>query len=247
MGALRLKRGWVFGLVFAFLFSLLFFSTLSLGADEYYKARKEMVEWQLKDRGISDEKVLLAMETVPRHLFVPKFLMGRAYSDYALSIGYGQTISQPYVVALMTEMLGLKPDWKVLEIGTGSGYQAAILSLIVKEVYTIEIRTILAGEAKKRLFDLGYKNVSVKSGDGYFGWEDKAPFDAIIITCAVNHIPPPLLSQLKEGGKLVLPLGNPAYFQNLTLVTKTGEDFIIDYKMTGFVFVPMTGEAEKRR
>ena len=247
MRVLRLKRGWAFGLVLAFLFSLSLFHSISLSADEYNKARKEMVEDQLKSRGISDKRVLSAMETVPRHLFVPKYSLDRAYSDYALPIGYGQTISQPYVVALMTEMLGLKPDWKVLEIGTGSGYQAAILSLIVKEVYSIEIRTILAGEAKNRLAKLGYENVTIKDGDGYFGWEDKAPFDAIIITCAVNHIPPPLLSQLKEGGKLVLPLGNPAYFQNLTLVTKTGEDFIIDYKMTGFVFVPMTGEAEKRR
>ncbi len=247
MGVIRLKRGRVFEFIFIFLFLISFFPPVSLGADEYYKARKDMVEDQLKGRGISDKKVLYAMETVPRHLFVPKYSVGRAYTDYALPIGYGQTISQPYVVALMTEMLGLESDWKVLEIGTGSGYQAAILSLIVKEVYTIEIKAILAGEAKKRLWDLGYKNITVKDGDGYFGWKDKAPFDAIIITCAVNHIPPPLLSQLKEGGKLVLPLGSPAYFQNLTLITKTGEDFIIDYKMTGFAFVPMTGEAEKGR
>lgn len=247
MVVLRLKRGRVLEFIFVFLFLFSIFPPVSLGADEYDIARKNMVEDQLKRRGISDKKVLSVMETVPRHLFVPKYSIGRAYTDYALPIGYGQTISQPYVVGLMTEMLGLGPDYKVLEIGTGSGYQAAILSLIVKEVYTIEIKTILAGEAKKRLGDLGYKNVTVKNGDGYFGWEDKAPFDAIIITCAVNHIPPPLLSQLKEGGKLVLPLGNPAYFQNLTLITKIGEDFIIDYKMTGFAFVPMTGEAVKRR
>ena len=230
-------------LIFTILFVFLALST-GFAEDKYEDARKEMVEYQIKRRGITDEKVLSVMATIPRHLFVPSKYQGKAYGDYPLPIGYGQTISQPYIVALMTEILELEPDFRVLEIGTGSGYQAAVLSLIVDEVYTIEIKEALASEAETRLMKLGYSNVFVKDGDGYFGWPDAAPFDAIIITCAVNHIPPPLLEQLKDGGRLILPLGSTLYAQTLTLVTKEGEDYTVKH-LLDVRFVPMTGEAEK--
>jgi protein-L-isoaspartate(D-aspartate) O-methyltransferase len=205
-----------------------------------------MVENDIKGRGIKDKKVLEVMGRIPRHLFVDENLRDRAYADYPLPIGEGQTISQPYVVALMTESLLLKPTDKVLEIGTGSGYQAAVLAEIVKEVYTIEIRKYLADMAAKRLKDLGYKNVKVKHADGYFGWEDYAPFNAIIITAAANHIPPPLIKQLKEGGRLIIPLGSTVYYQVLTLATKKkGELDVV--QMGPVAFVPMVGEAEKKR
>jgi protein-L-isoaspartate(D-aspartate) O-methyltransferase len=205
-----------------------------------------MVENDIKGRGIKDKKVLEVMGKIPRHLFVDENLKGRAYADYPLPIGEGQTISQPYVVALMTESLLLKPTDKVLEIGTGSGYQAAVLAEIVKEVYTIEIRKSFADMAAKRLKDLGYKNAKVKHADGYFGWEDYAPFDAIIITAAANHIPPLLIKQLKEGGRLIIPLGSTVYYQVLTLATKKkGELDVV--QMGPVAFVPMIGEAEKRR
>jgi protein-L-isoaspartate(D-aspartate) O-methyltransferase len=216
-------------------------------ADDLYQAkRREMVENQIKGRGISDRRVLAAMEKVPRHLLLDRSLWSRAYADHPLPIGEGQTISQPYVVALMSEGLRLSPSDRVLEIGTGSGYQAAILAEMVKEVYTVEIRKGLAKRAAERLKELGYRSVWVKYADGYFGWEEHAPFDAIIITAAVNHIPPPLLKQLKEGGRLILPLGSTVFYQNLTLVTKKkGGDLSVEQK--GEVnFVPMTGEARKR-
>jgi protein-L-isoaspartate(D-aspartate) O-methyltransferase len=169
----------------------------------------------------------------------------QAYEDHPLPIGEGQTISQPYVVALMTEALRLKRGDRVLEIGTGSGYQAAILAEIVQEVYTIEIRKNLADRAGLVLKELGYKNVKVKSGDGYFGWEEAAPFDAIIITAAANHIPPPLIRQLKEGGRLIVPLGNTVYYQTLILATKRRGQ--LDVEQLGPVaFVPMVGEMRKR-
>jgi protein-L-isoaspartate(D-aspartate) O-methyltransferase len=205
-----------------------------------------MVENDIKRRGIKDKKVIEAMGKIPRHLFVDENLRNRAYADYPLPIGEGQTISQPYVVALMTEALRLKPADKVLEIGTGSGYQAAVLSEIVKEVYTIEIRKSLVDTAAKRLKDLGYRNVKVKYADGYFGWEEYSPFDAIIITASANHIPPPLIKQLKEGGKLILPLGSTVYYQTLTLVTKKKGDLDVE-QIAPVAFVPMTGEAERRK
>jgi protein-L-isoaspartate(D-aspartate) O-methyltransferase len=216
-------------------------------ADDLYLAkRREMVEQQIKGRGIRDRRVLAAMEKVPRHLLLDKTLWSRAYADHPLPIGEGQTISQPYVVALMTEELRLSPSDRVLEIGTGSGYQAAVLAEIVKEVFTIEIRKGLADRAAKALKEQGYRNVLVKYADGYFGWEEHAPFDAIIITAAVNHIPPPLLKQLKEGGRLILPLGSTVFYQTLTLVTKKkGGDLSVEQKGE-VAFVPMTGEAWKR-
>jgi protein-L-isoaspartate(D-aspartate) O-methyltransferase len=214
--------------------------------DIYMEKRHAMVENDLRDRGIKDTRVLEVMEKVPRHLFVDASLRGKAYADHPLPIGEGQTISQPFVVALMTEALRLKPEEKVLEIGTGSGYQAAVLAEIVKEVYTIEIRRSLADRAAKRLDALGYTNVTVKYGDGYFGWEDYAPFDAIIITAAANHIPPPLIQQLKEGGRMILPLGSTFFHQTLTLVTKVKGELEVK-EMESVAFVPLIGVGEEKR
>ncbi|MEW6416996.1 MAG: protein-L-isoaspartate(D-aspartate) O-methyltransferase [Nitrospirota bacterium] len=226
---------------------LLFLASYLSAADPYIQKRQAMVENDIKGRGIKDKKVLDVMGRIPRHLFVDEGLRNRAYADYPLPIGEGQTISQPYVVALMTEALRLKPADKVLEIGTGSGYQAAVLSEIVKEVYTIEIRKSLSDIATKRLKNLGYVNVKVRYADGYFGWEDHAPFDAIIITAAANHIPPPLIKQLKEGGRLIIPLGSTVYYQTLTLVTKKKGGYLDVEQMGSVAFVPMIGEAGKKR
>ena len=212
--------------------------------DEYERARRLMVENHLKARGVADPRVLEVMGRLPRHLFVDPSTRGQAYADNPLPIAEGQTISQPYVVALMTEALGLNGSERVLEIGTGSGYQAAVLAEICDEVYTIEIREGLAKSAEELLSTLGYANVHVKWADGYFGWEEHAPFDAIIITCAVNHVPPYLIHQLRDGGRLVLPLGNITYYQTLTLIEKRGEEFTVTY-ITSVRFVPMTGEALK--
>lgn len=212
--------------------------------DEYAKARTDMVKSQIQKRGVSNRNVLKAMAAVPRHEFVPGDLRDRAYEDHPLPIGEGQTISQPYIVALMTEQLGLSSESRVLEIGTGSGYQAAVLSKIAKTVYSIEIKEKLHHRASGILRPPAYSNVATKHGDGYYGWKDAVPFDGIMITAAVNHIPPPLLKQLKDGGKLILPLGNPFGYQNLTLVTKTGEDYKVK-QITGVLFVPMTGRALK--
>lgn len=212
----------------------------------YAKRRQKMVEEQLLSRDITDSKVIETMRKVERHLFVSPAYRNEAYEDYPLPIDEGQTISQPYIVALMTQCLSLKGGEKVLEIGTGSGYQAAVLADIVSEVFTIEIRENLAKKASQTLESLGYKNVKVKWADGYFGWEEYAPFDGIIVTCAANHVPPPLFQQLKEGGRLVIPLGSTLYFQTLTLITKKeGKPrvrHILDVR-----FVPMMGEAEKRK
>jgi protein-L-isoaspartate(D-aspartate) O-methyltransferase len=233
----------------AFLFIILpslFLPSSSYPIDLFEKSRQHMVEHDLKARGIKDRKVLDVMATIPRHLLVDASLRDRAYEDYPLPIGEGQTISQPYVVALMTEALRLRPTDRVLEIGTGSGYQAAVLSRLVKEVFTIEIRKTLADRAEIALRELGYRNVNVKYGDGYFGWEEQGPFDAIIITAAANHIPPPLIRQLKENGRLIIPLGSTVYFQTLTLAVKKKGELELE-QMTGVAFVPMTGEAQKKR
>jgi protein-L-isoaspartate(D-aspartate) O-methyltransferase len=213
--------------------------------DPYALKRQQMVERDIRERGLEDPVVLKVMGKVPRHLFVDESLWNRAYGDHPLPIGEGQTISQPYVVALMTAALRLRSDDRVLEIGTGSGYQAAILAEIVKEVYTIEIRKPLADKAAERLAQLGYRNVKVKCGDGYFGWEEHAPFDAIIITAAANHIPPPLIKQLKEGGRLIVPLGSTVYFQALTLATKRGGELDVE-QISPVAFVPMIGEVQKK-
>jgi protein-L-isoaspartate(D-aspartate) O-methyltransferase len=215
-------------------------------SDPYREARKEMVQHDLRGRGIRDARVLKVMAEVPRHLFVDERYRGEAYADHPLPIGEGQTISQPYVVALMTEGLKLKPSYRVLEIGTGSGYQAAVLAGIVKEVYTVEIRKILADRASGRLKALGYGNVTVRYADGYFGWERAAPFDAIIVTASANHIPPPLIRQLKEGGTLIIPLGSTVFYQTLTLVRKKRGGELSVEQLGPVAFVPMTGEAQKR-
>lgn len=212
------------------------------GLDKYGIERKNMVDTQLKTRDIRDDKVLVVMERVERHKFVPANLIGQAYEDHPLPIGYGQTISQPYIVALMTQNLDVRTEDKVLEIGTGSGYQAAVLAELVKDVYTMEIVKELAESAAERLDNLGYENIKVKNADGYFGWEDYAPFDKIIITAAANHIPPSLLEQLEDDGKLIIPLGSTLRFQTLTLVTKKGDDLETEF-ITGVRFVPMTGKA----
>jgi protein-L-isoaspartate(D-aspartate) O-methyltransferase len=201
-----------------------------------------MVSRQIEARGVRDRDVLEAMRSVPRHLFVPQGLRERAYADSPLPIDAGQTISQPYIVALMTELLELKPQQKILEIGTGSGYQAAVLSTLVEEVFSIEIKETLHRQAAERLEELGYSNVRTRHGDGYFGWEEEAPFDGIMITASVDHVPPPLLQQLVDGGKIVLPLGHPFSFQNLVVVTKMGDDYRLR-QITGVLFVPMTGKA----
>jgi protein-L-isoaspartate(D-aspartate) O-methyltransferase len=206
--------------------------------------REKMVEIQIKARGVKDPRVLSALLKVERHRFVPEGYVNSAYSDQPLPIGEGQTISQPYIVALMTELLELKGDEKVLEVGTGSGYQAAILAELAKEVYTVEIVESLASTAKNRLLELGYQNIRVKSGDGYLGWPEAAPFDAIIVTAAPDHIPKPLLDQLKEGGRMVVPVGT--YTQELEkIVKRSGKMEKID--VIPVLFVPMTGEGIKQK
>ncbi len=195
-------------------------------------------------RGISDPRVLHAMEAVPRHLFVSPEREHEAYGDYPLPIGYGQTISQPYIVALMTELLELKDTDKVLEIGTGSGYQAAILSLLAKEVYTLERIPALADAARERLRRLGYHNVHVRVGDGYHGWPEHAPYDAIMLTCAAEDVPPPLIAQLRDGGRLVAPVGAPHGFQHLILLSKKGRE-VSRREVTGVVFVPLRRGTEE--
>jgi protein-L-isoaspartate(D-aspartate) O-methyltransferase len=219
---------------------------LSVESDAYQLERFRMVETQLRGRDIQDPKVLKVMSRVPRHLFVPTGLAREAYADHPLPIGEGQTISQPYIVALMTQLAGIKQGEKVLEIGTGSGYQAAVLAEMTGTVYTIEIRPALAQQAQNRLKALGYEKVQVRQGDGYYGWPKEAPFDVIMITAAVNHIPPPLIQQLNKGGRLILPLGNTTFFQTLTLVTKGPDEKLDVQHLTTVAFVPMVGEAQKR-
>jgi protein-L-isoaspartate(D-aspartate) O-methyltransferase len=214
-----------------------------VGADAYAVQRDAMVERQIRERGVTDPLVLQAMRAVPRHLFVPEEIRGYAYYDQPLPIGYEQTISQPFIVALMTELAGLEGWESVLEIGTGSGYQAAVLGEIVATVYTIEIVEPLADRARATLEGLGYENVHVKYGDGYRGWPEHAPFDAVIVTAAPEEVPEPLLEQLAVGGRLVIPVGGA--YQELVQITKT-EDGAIAREIIPVRFVPMTGEAQER-
>lgn len=207
--------------------------------------RKRMVKDQISHppgyrEPVQDEEVLAAMRTVPRHLFVRKQDISRAYGDYPLPIGYGQTISQPYIVALMTEILDVSPDDKVLEVGTGSGYQAAILSHLVRQVYTVEIVRALGEQAEKRLRRPEYRNVQVKVADGYYGWKEQAPFDRIIVTAATTLVPPPLLKQLRPGGKMCIPVGGQYTVQSLTLIEKSEKGKITMRKMLPVRFVPFT-------
>ena len=205
-------------------------------------SRMKMVKQQIAARGVRDPKVLDAMGKVPRHLFVPDKSQDEAYNDYPLGIGFGQTISQPYIVAYMTEQLGLKGHEKVLEIGTGSGYQAAVLAEIADSVFSIEIICELEKQAAHALEKNGYKNVFTRCGDGYAGWPEHAPFDAIILTAAPPEIPRPLIDQLAIGGKLIAPVGK--FVQDLILMTRT-EKGIKEEKLIGVRFVPMTGKAQK--
>lgn len=246
----ELHKGWLSG--FAFVCCILIALLLQrlspnqrsqLTEQEFEKKRIALVE-HLRKQGIKDEAVLKAMLKVPRHLFVPESHRHLSYEDMALPIGEGQTISQPFVVAFMTQALELKPTDKVLEIGTGSGYQAAILAELAKEVYTIEIIPSLAKRAGEMLQKLGYKNVRIKVGNGYFGWKEHSPFDAIIVTCAPEDIPPPLIEQLKEGGRMVIPVGK-RYVQQLYVLRKEGSK-VIKRAVLDVLFVPMLGEAEKR-
>ena len=205
--------------------------------------RRGMVDRQIRDRGITDAGVLAAMEQVPRHLFVPEAYRAEAYDDKPLPLGWGQTIYQPYIVALMTSLLKLDPDDTVLEIGTGSGYHTAVLSRVARRVYSMEIVQPIALEARGRLARLGYGNVEIRVGDGYQGWPEKAPFDAIILTAAPPYLPQPLIDQLKVGGRMVAPVGE--YFQDLLVITKTA-DGIEKRTVIPVRLVPMTGEVRDR-
>ncbi|MGQ9492763.1 MAG: protein-L-isoaspartate(D-aspartate) O-methyltransferase [Anaerolineae bacterium] len=213
--------------------------------DPYQIPREHMVTFDIEQRGVRDPEVLRAMRTVPRHEFVLPNYVNRAYGDHPLPIGYGQTISQPYIVAVMTELLKLKRSDRVLEIGTGSGYQAAILAELTNEVYSVEIIEELYKRATETLNRLGYSHVKTKHADGYYGWEEFAPYDAIIVTCAPDHIPQPLINQLKDGGRLVIPVGPPGGYQTLWLIEKHGDE-IVSKEIMGVIFVPLTGTHPSR-
>jgi protein-L-isoaspartate(D-aspartate) O-methyltransferase len=212
---------------------------------DFAAERQRMVQQQLMARGINDARVLAAMAKVPREEFVPPESRAASYEDGPMPIGHGQTISQPYIVAFMTEQLRPKPSDHVLEIGTGSGYQAAILAGLVKDVYTIEIIEALAKDAEATLQRLGYKNVHAKVGDGYRGWPEHAPFDAITVTCAPDHVPQPLIDQLKEGGRMIIPVGGFGNQELYLLEKKSGQ--LQRRAVLPVRFVPMAGEAVKRK
>ena len=224
---------------YLFFLILTVFVLLPVSAQDFDRLRENMVKIQIEQRGIKDKNTLDAMRKVERHLFVPENVQKNAYHDGPLPIGYGQTISQPYIVAYMTSLIEPKAGDKVLEIGTGSAYQAAILAEIVNTVYTIEIVSELGNQAKKRLSKLGYKNVEVIIGDGYNGLPDKGPFDAIVVTAAAEHIPPPLIEQLKDGGKMIIPVGSPFMVQTLILIEKKGKE-VKSTNLMAVRFVPFT-------
>jgi protein-L-isoaspartate(D-aspartate) O-methyltransferase len=217
---------------------------------EYTAARAALVEevrsWAARDSimesGRFEDRAMGALGEVRRHEFVPESQRREAYENHPLPIGHGQTISQPYIVALMTGLIQPEPDDTVLEVGTGSGYQAAVLAKLVERVYSMEIIEPLAEQAGKRLERLGYENVETKLGDGYFGWEEHAPFDAIVVTAAASHVPPPLIEQLKPGGRLVIPVGGRFAIQYLLLIEKTEEGQILTRQITAVRFVPLTGD-----
>jgi protein-L-isoaspartate(D-aspartate) O-methyltransferase len=214
--------------------------------DALVTARRTMIDRDLRGRGIKDPRVLSAMDAVPRHLFVPEHLRSLAYEDRPLPIGEEQTISQPYIVAYMSELLELQGNEKVLEIGTGSGYQAAVLARLAAEVYSIEIIPSLSESAHRVIAQLGLTNVYLKVGDGFFGWEEKAPFDAILLTAAAPKVPERLWRQLREGGRIIMPLGAPARTQRLVRVRKVEGKEVVE-ELTGVLFVPMTGQIQKAR
>lgn len=203
--------------------------------------QEKMVRYQIEKRGVSDQRVLAAMRSVPRHKFIPDVQLEEAYGDFPLPIGHGQTISQPYIVAYMCELARLAESDRVLEVGTGSGYHAAVISRLVDSVYSIEIVPELAVQAEARLKELNYSNISVRHGDGYYGWAEAAPFDAIVVTAAADDIPPPLIDQLAETGRMVIPLGPPGYVQNLALAEKR-EGKLWVREVLPVRFVPLTGK-----
>lgn len=226
----------------------LFFGTLLVtvhharAQDEPYRQKRAaMVRDQIEREGVSDPRVLAAMRDVPRHLFVSPSFRAKAYEPYPLPIGEGQTISQPYVVGFMTQILRLKETDRVLEVGTGSGYQAAVAAKLAAEVYSVEILESLAVRSRRTLSDLGFRNVVVRQGDGYYGWEEKAPFDAIIVTCAGGHIPPPLLRQLGNGGRMIMPVGGPFMTQNLVFIEKDARGSITHGNVLPVAFVRLLG------
>jgi len=212
--------------------------------DEWARKRHQLVDRYIAGRDITDERVLDAMRTVPRHEHVPRLLRSKAYEDHPLPIGHDQTISQPYIVALMTQLLAVGPEDTVLEIGTGSGYQAAVLGKVAKEVHTIEIVQPLCEASRALLVEQGYDNVSVHCGDGYQGWPDAAPFAGIIVTAAPDHIPQPLVDQLAPGGNMVIPVGPAGWSQELKVLTKGEDGAVTERTVAPVAFVPMTGEAQ---
>ena len=230
--------------------AVLIAAPLAAAEDDFARARRRMMEEvsalaavtaRETGRPTLDPRVIAAMEKVPRHLYVPADMQRNAYDNRPLPIGHGQTISQPYIVALMTDLLRVKPGDVVFELGTGSGYQAAVLAELVNQVYTIEIIPPLAKQADERLVKLGYRNIRVKIADGYYGWEEQAPFDAIIVTASAGHIPPSLVKQLKRGGRMVIPVGAPFMVQDLMLVEKQADGSITSRSILPVSFVPVTG------
>ena len=229
-----------FGCVAATLFLALWVAAQTGSDEKFRQLRESMVRDQIAARGVRDEKVLQVMREVPRHRFVPPAVQEQAYSDNPVPIGEGQTISQPYIVALMAELLQPQPGDVVLEIGTGSGYHAAVLARLVRQVYTIEILPRLGQEAERRLAQLGYSNVTVRIGDGYLGWPEHAPFDGIVVTAAPPEIPTALVAQLKRGGRMVLPVGKPGKTQQLLLLEKSKtSDKVVGRTVIPVRFVPM--------
>ena len=212
--------------------------------DDYSAPRAEMVDQQLRRRDIVDVRLLEAMGRIPRHLFVPDVYHSRAYGDHPLPIGHGQTISQPYIVALMTQLTQTRPTAKALDVGTGSGYQAAVLGKLIDRVYSIEILPELANTAYSRLQNLSYENITLQGGDGYQGWPEHAPFDVIIVAAAAKHVPQPLVDQLAPEGRLVLPVGQ--HRQQLMVLKKKSDGNVIQENVAAVAFVPMTGEADPR-
>lgn len=234
--------------------ALLLIPGVVLAVDDYARQREKMIRTIEADvlatstylsKEALDPRVMEAMNTVPRHALVPAEHRTRSYANRPLPIGYGQTISQPYIVAIMTDLLNPQPEYTILEVGTGSGYQAAILSRLVRRVYTMEIIEPLGERARDHIAELGYRNIEMRIGDGYYGWEQHAPFDGIVVTAAASHIPPPLIRQLKPGGRMVIPVGSRFLTQQLLLVVKDEEGRVTTRQLLPVRFVPLTGERDQ--